>query len=186
MIVKAIQFAAAAHDGQLRKGSTTPYIFHPLSVARILAETGCRTEIVVAGILHDTVEDTPVTLTEIQENFGDEVAALVKSASESDKSLSWEERKRETLEHLATASQDELLLAIADKLDNIRSIRADLSRNGSALWTIFNRPQAQQRWYYLSLEAVFRQRMQSVAGIDLARQFSREVTAVFGSARAEG
>jgi len=66
MISQAIEFAAGAHRGQYRKGSKIPYNIHPLNVGKILIEHGCFDEVVIAGILHDTVEDTPVTLDNIR------------------------------------------------------------------------------------------------------------------------
>ena len=85
----AIIFAAKAHEGQRRKGTDIPYITHPFEVAQILMEAGCDETLIIAGLLHDTLEDTEVTAAEIEEQFGPEVLALVDSDSE-DKSLSWD------------------------------------------------------------------------------------------------
>ena len=100
MIFKAIEFAARAHSGQYRKGTKIPYIVHPLGVAKLLIEHGCPDHIVIAGILHDTTEDTPVTLEQIKDIFGLAVAALVEEASEPDKSDTWENRKKSTIQVL--------------------------------------------------------------------------------------
>ena len=89
----AIIFAAKAHEGQRRKGTDIPYITHPFEVAQILMEAGCDETLIIAGLLHDPLEDTEVTAAEIEEQFGPEVLALVDSDSE-DKSLSWEDRKK--------------------------------------------------------------------------------------------
>ncbi len=93
MIDKAIQFAAIAHEGQYRKGTNIPYIIHPVSVGFLLQSIGCDEEVIVAGLLHDTVEDTDTELDDIKREFGERVASLVFSASEPDKTLTWEERK---------------------------------------------------------------------------------------------
>jgi len=66
MIFEAIEFATKAHINHFRKGTKVPYIIHPLQVARILIESDCSDHVVIAGILHDTVEDTPVTLDDIE------------------------------------------------------------------------------------------------------------------------
>ena len=87
MIDLAIEVAAKAHQNQVRKGTDIPYITHPLAVGIILAKAGCSDEVIVAGILHDTLEDTPLTLDCIQETFGPRVASIVKGASEPDRSL---------------------------------------------------------------------------------------------------
>jgi hypothetical protein len=77
VLEKAICVAAEAHKGQKRKGSGIPYIFHPLGVGAILAENGCSMEVITAGILHDTVEDTDLTLSDIENMFGKEVATAI-------------------------------------------------------------------------------------------------------------
>lgn len=182
MIFDALEFATRAHRGQYRKGSRIPYIVHPLSVARILIELNCADEVVAAGLLHDTVEDTGVSLEEIHERFGGRVAALVRGASEPDKSEQWEKRKQHTLDSLnATEDVELLLLSCADKLDNIRALRADLIRVGEAAFTVFKRSREKQRWYYESLVRVFEARLGAEPGRGLACAFASEVRAVFGA-----
>lgn len=122
-IDKAIAFAVRAHSGQCRKGTRIPYIVHPLGVARILIQCGCPDHVVIAGILHDTVEDTPVTIEEIRREFGRDVAALVDAATEPDNNAAWENRKKRTIEMVQTLSDEAAILVLADKLDNIRAIR---------------------------------------------------------------
>ena len=98
MIHEAIIFAALAHEGQKRKGTDVPYIVHPFEVAQILTKAGASESVICAGLLHDTVEDTEVTLEEIRQKFGGEVAGMVSVMTE-DKSLSWEERKQKAVEN---------------------------------------------------------------------------------------
>jgi (p)ppGpp synthase/HD superfamily hydrolase len=148
-------------------------------VAKILIEYDCEEEIVIAGILHDTVEDTDVTLEEIRRSFGEEVARLVAAASEPDKSDTWENRKRHTIEYLKTAPMDVLLLSCADKLDNIRSIREDYERVGDSVWKRFRRAKDSQEWYYSSLADLFMSRAEGDPGATLFRQFFYEVQQVF-------
>ena len=179
MIFQAIEFAAKAHSGQFRKGTKIPYIVHPLGVAKILIEHDCPEEVVVAGILHDTVEDTPITIDNIRHSFGEKVASLVQCASEPDKSDTWENRKRHTIEYLKTAPKDVLLVSLADKLDNIRAIRADYERVGDSLWTRFNGPKESQTWYYRSLVDVFSERPIGEPVTSLVREFKFEVNRVF-------
>lgn len=101
MIHEAIYFAAKAHDGQKRKGTAMPYVVHPFEVAAILMEEGAAEEVVAAGLLHDTVEDTAVTAADIREKFGPRVEALVLACSE-EKDLPWEERKGRMLARVRT------------------------------------------------------------------------------------
>lgn len=151
IVEHAIQFATKAHDGQYRKGSDIPYITHPFAVAMLLRSEGCPDEVVAAGLLHDTVEDTNVTLEDIKINFGDTVAHIVEGCSEPNKSLSWEERKRHTIQYLKTADQSVRLVACADKFHNLRSIRDDLEHNGEEVWKKFKRGRRQQEWYYKNI-----------------------------------
>ncbi len=155
-LLGALEFAVKAHGAvrQARKGTPFPYVIHPMRVAEILSRYGCGEDLVVAGLLHDVVEDTPVTIDQVDDEFGSEVARLVAGASEPDKSLSWEERKQHTLEWLREAPEDVLLVSAADKLDNVRSIRDDVAERGEEAWEIFNRPREQQGWYYTSLAEI--------------------------------
>ena len=107
-------------------------------------------EVVAAGLLHDTLEDTDTTEQELL-NFGPYVLDLVRAASELDKSLPWEERKYRTIAELTEKSPDQLAVIVADKLHNIRSIQSDIEEVGEAVWSRFNRGKRSQSWYYMSL-----------------------------------
>ena len=179
LIFDAIEYAARAHREHYRKGTKIPYIIHPISVAKILIEYDCAEELIVAGILHDTVEDTDVTLENIRKSFGDKVASLVKAASEPDKSDTWENRKRHTIESLKTAPMEVLLLTCADKLDNIRSIKEDYERFGESVWKRFRRAKDSQNWYYSALADLFLSRAEGEPAVTLFRQFCYEVQQVF-------
>jgi (p)ppGpp synthase/HD superfamily hydrolase len=181
----AIELAARAHHGQVRKGTEIPYLVHPLAVAGILIRANCPEHLVIAGILHDTLEDTPLPLEEIQSQFGREVAELVVALSEPDKKAPWEERKANTLDHLEQkATPDVLLVSVADKLDNMRAIRDGLESAGDAFWLRFNRPREDQKWYYQRLAGVFERRISAGAGVALAHAFKLEVVRVFGESPA--
>jgi len=181
MIFRAIEFAAKAHRNHYRKGTRIPYIVHPLNVAKILIEYGCTEEVVAAGILHDTTEDTPVTPGEIRKEFGDKVAELVEAASEPDKSDTWEHRKSHTVEYLKTAPMDVLILSCADKLDNVKSIIKDVEKHGESVWDRFNRPKDDQEWYYRSLVEVFNSRAgENETASELFKRFALKVKILFG------
>ena len=179
MIFDAIEYAARAHREHYRKGTRIPYIAHLISVAKILIEYDCAEEIIVAGLLHDTVEDTSVTFEDIRKSFGETVASLVNAASEPDKSDTWENRKKHTIEYLKTAPMDVLLLSCADKLDNIRSIKDDYERFGESVWKHFRRAKDSQEWYYNALAEIFMNREEGEPGATLFRQFNYEVQQVF-------
>ena len=150
MVAEAVRFAIAAHDGQCRKGTQIPYITHPFEVALILAQMGADDDLIAAGLLHDTLEDAGVAEAELEDRFGARVLKLVQSDSE-DKSLPWEARKRATLDGLGRAEREEQMLALADKLANMRSIAADYAALGDALWQRFRRGYEQQKWYYTGI-----------------------------------
>ena len=145
-IHEAVCFAARAHKGQLRKGTDLDYITHPLEVLQILTAMGAEEEVLLAGILHDTLEDTAVTREELEQAFGKPVAALVAAHTE-DKRKSWKERKQNTIQTLRTAPRAAKLLSLADRIANLRSMVSDLSREGEQLWARFNAPREAQAWY---------------------------------------
>lgn len=151
LLEQAIHFATSHHAGQLRKGTTIPYILHPLETMDILRTMGADTNLLMAGVLHDTLEDTDATFTDIVEQFGTDVAALVNAHSE-DKSQTWEERKTAAIEHLRNASHRLKMLVMADKVANLRSMAADYRKVGEQLWQRFNAPKAKQAWYYSGIQ----------------------------------
>lgn len=145
-IQKAIEFAIKVHEidmKQKRKGKDVPYITHPFTVALILAKAGAKEEVIIAGILHDTVEDSndgnKITKEIISENFGEEVASLVMSVTENEKALSWEERKAEALGHIKNFSNDSVLVKSADIISNVSEIRYDYEKDGDKMFERFHK-----------------------------------------------
>jgi (p)ppGpp synthase/HD superfamily hydrolase len=144
-IQHAIRFAIKTHEvyqKQKRKGKDIPYITHPLTVGLILAAAGATEDIIIAGILHDTIEDSikekKVTKEMIVERFGEKVYELVLSVTEQDKSLSWEERKAEAIEHIKTFSNDSLLLKSADIISNVSETLSDYEKEGEVVFERFH------------------------------------------------
>jgi len=175
---RAFYFALKAHDMQVRKGTGQPYIDHPMNVATMLMDLGADREIVAAGFLHDVVEDTGLTMPELRKAFGPRVAKLVEEVSE-DKTKDWEERKQKTIDYLRTAPQEVLLLSLADKLDNLRSIAEDYDQSGEEIWTRFARPRDSQKWYYQNLSDVFTKRLTETELKKFVDEFALLVAAVF-------
>lgn len=175
-IEKAFQFALTKHVGQYRKGTDIPYITHPFAVSMILKHHQYSDDVVAAGLLHDTLEDTETTEEELRDLFGENVHGLVQAASEKDKTLSWEERKRHTINELALKSTDQLAVIIADKLHNLRSIQEDINTIGEAVWDRFNRGKRQQSWYYMSIVNALKPVMKEMR---LARILDAEVKRLF-------
>lgn len=157
MIEKATRFATKAHEGQLRKGTTRPYIVHPLEVAQIVSTITNDEEVIVAALLHDTVEDCEeVTVQIIREEFGPRVAAIVAQESE-DKSKSWMARKGYTIYSLINAKKEVQMVALGDKLSNMRDIDRDYPEEGEAFWNRFRMNNKQViAWYYKGVESSLR------------------------------
>ena len=148
LVNKAITFATKAHNGQFRKGTNIPYIYHPLEALSIVARITPDPELHAAAVLHDTIEDTNTTYDDINKKFGRRIADIINSESE-DKSKTWEERKSDTLEKLKNESTDVKIVALGDKLSNMRSIARDYLEIGDKLWERFNvKDKNKQGWYY--------------------------------------
>ncbi len=156
----ALVFAACKHEGQTRKGGDVPYITHPVAVALLVHEQGGNEDEVIGALLHDTVEDCggrPV-LDEIRTLFGETVAAIVDGMTDSyeqDKEH-WEVRKQRYLDALAQAGPSVRLVAVCDKLHNVRSILTDYEQVGAAIWKRFRGGKQGSLWYYRSLVEVLR------------------------------
>jgi (p)ppGpp synthase/HD superfamily hydrolase len=152
LLDSALIFAVRAHARQQRKATDIPYIVHPVGVMLVLMEFGeSDPELLAAALLHDTVEDTGVTLDELRACFGARVAEIVQGCSEPDKRDTWEARKRHTVAYLKTAPRAVQLVSAADKLHNLRSMAADHAEQGDALWGRFKRGRSDIAWYYRSV-----------------------------------
>lgn len=178
MFQEAVEFATKAHEGQVRKGTKKPYIVHPLEVAEIVADMTSDEEIRSAAVLHDTIEDcTGVTEEVLRSHFGERVAALVAGESE-DKSKTWEERKGTTIRRLKTESRDLQIIALADKLSNMRDIDRDYPVLGENLWMQFRMHSKQAiGWYYKGIKEALRDQFQDVPAF---QEYCRLVRKHFG------
>lgn len=162
MLDKAIIFAVNAHKGTERRGKGFPYIVHPLEAVEIVATMTPDQELLAAAALHDTVEDTDVTIEQIREEFGERIASLVQAEtvqtkqgeSEAD---SWRSRKQRAIDTLASASRDAKMVALGDKLSNMRAIWRDYTEIGDKLWDRFHAPGGKKdhEWHYRSLANCF-------------------------------
>lgn len=152
MINKAISFASLAHSNQKRKGSDTPYVLHPLEAGIIVSQIKYDEDLICAAILHDTVEDAKVGYEALKIIFNERITELVKAQSE-DKSKSWQERKLHTIDCLNSVEDEDIkIVAIGDKLSNMRAIHRDYIKLGEKLWERFNvKEKSKHGWYYMSL-----------------------------------
>jgi (p)ppGpp synthase/HD superfamily hydrolase len=155
--IAAFTYAHEAHLGQTRKGTTIPYLVHPLDVANVLSNISAPAHVVIAGLLHDVIEDGGKSLSEVKELFGEDIAALVDGATEPEKlrkrdgKTSWKQRKTHTIERIREASYELKLLSLADKLSNLRDMVNEYNETGDTFWSKFNAPKQEQAWYYRSM-----------------------------------
>lgn len=163
LLDRAIVFAVRAHAGTERRGKGFPYIVHPLEAVEIVATMTADQELLAAAALHDTVEDTDVTVEQLRAEFGDRIAALV--ASESDivvegasEEQSWHARKQAAIDRLARASHDAKMVALGDKLSNMRAIARDYATQGDQLWNLFHaKDPKDHEWHYRGLADALRE-----------------------------
>jgi myo-inositol-1(or 4)-monophosphatase len=180
---KAIIFAVHAHSGMKRKGTETPYILHPLEAAAIVGSMTRDEDIIAAAVLHDVIEDTDYSFDDLKANFGERIAGLVQSESEDKRedrppAETWKLRKRETIDALNKESDLPVkMLALGDKLSNIRAMYRDQQEIGDALWKRFNQPdKAEHGWYYRSIAAA----VSDLSGFPAWQEYDRLVREVFG------
>ena len=182
LVDKAIVFATNAHQGTERRGKGYPYILHPLEAMAIVATIDNDPDLLAAAVLHDTVEDTEVTLENLQREFGTHIAALV--ADETDvrtlpdgRELTWQERKKRDMDNLAAASREVKIVAMGDKLSNMRAISRDYRRKGDEVWQMFHvKDKATHAWRYKGLRDALRELSDTFA----FQEFDRLVKEVFG------
>lgn len=151
LIDYAIYFATKAHTGQRRKSDKeVEMIFHPFTVGMILQRAGASTECVIAGFLHDVVEDTKYSLEDIEKEFGMNISNIIDEVTE-DKSLPWKERKIKAIDKIKTASLEGKLVECADKINNLETLYNQYQEQGESIWDRFNRPKEEQKWYYTNM-----------------------------------
>lgn len=159
LLDRAIIFAVEAHHNTERRGKGFPYIVHPMEAVEIVASITPNQELLAAAALHDTIEDTNVTVEQIRAEFGDRIAMLVQNESDQfaedmNEADSWHDRKQAMIDRLANAPHDAKVVALGDKLSNMRAIWRDYQMKGDELWKIFHvTDKASHEWHYRGLAA---------------------------------
>ena len=161
LLDRAICFAVQAHHNTERRGKGFPYIVHPMEAVEIVATITADQELLAAAALHDTIEDTDVTVEQIREAFGERVAELVHAESDQlngelfngeNEEETWHARKQAAIDRLAKASHDAKIVALGDKLSNMRAIWRDYQTKGDDIWNIFHvKDKASHEWHYRGL-----------------------------------
>lgn len=156
---RAAVFAIRAHHNTERRGKGFPYIVHPMEAVEIVSTITADQELLAAAALHDTIEDTDVTVDQIRAEFGERIANLVHAESDQftegvSEEDSWHDRKQAAIDRLAAAPHDAKIVALGDKLSNMRAIWRDYQTKGDALWSIFHvKDKASHEWHYRGLAA---------------------------------
>lgn len=158
LLDRAIIFAVNAHAGTERRGKGFPYVVHTMEAMEIVATMTPDQELLAAAALHDTIEDTKITIDVLRKEFGNRVADLVEA--ESDKFVegiseedSWADRKQAAIDRIAAAPLDAKMVALGDKLSNMRAIYRDYCTVGDDIWKIFHAPggKPDHEWHYRGL-----------------------------------
>ena len=184
---RAMLYATHVHGGQVRKETTIPYIAHLLAVAATVLEYDGSEDMAIAALLHDAVEDQggEPRLSDIRNRFGDRVADIVRSCSDTvvnssagQKKEDWKTRKTRYIEHLKLVDQDTVVVSLSDKVHNARSILRDLRKPeiGTAVWKRFKPTKEETLWYYRDIAKSFQKRLKDQsAKMQLANELSEIV-----------
>lgn len=181
LLDRAIIFAVKAHADTERRGKGYPYIVHPMEAVEIVATMTADQELLAAAILHDTVEDTEVTVEQLRAEFGERIASLV--ADESDvmpegmtEEASWHQRKQAAIDRLSKASHDAKMVAMGDKLSNMRAIARDYAEIGDEIWNRFHtKDPKEHEWHYRGLADALRE----LKDTEAYREFESLINQVF-------
>jgi (p)ppGpp synthase/HD superfamily hydrolase len=164
-LAKAFRYAAKLHRKQVRNGTEIAYVSHLMAVAALVMEHGGDDDQVIAALLHDAPEDCGGRriLRRIRRKFGRRVAGIVRECSDSlkrnrRKKKPWCERKTLYLSHLREASAEALLVSLADKVHNLRSILRDFRDTGDSVWDRFKPARDDVLWYYADLGRAYESR----------------------------
>ncbi len=170
---RALEFAMRAHKGQVRKGSTVPYIVHPIETALIAMTLTRDQDIMIAALFHDIIEDTPYGAGDIEAAFGSRIARLVQSNSENKRkgqnaSDTWKIRKQEFIDSLDQKTKEEKMIALADKLSNMRATYQGSRKHKEDFWLRFNEKRKEMHhWYYRTVAEKLREFEDTEAWIEL-------------------
>ena len=182
LLDRAITFAAKAHQGMERKGKGFPYIIHPMEAVCIVATMTNDQELLAAAALHDVIEDTDTTADDLKKEFGERVAMLVEAESDDktggSKAETWHQRKQDTLDRLRNADLDIKIVALGDKLSNMRAIAHDYAVLGDELWNRFTvKDPAEHAWRYHALAEA----LNDLSDTDAYKEFHTLVNKTFGT-----
>ncbi len=155
LVEKALRIATKAHEGQVRKEGEVLYIVHPVMCALMLTQYGFTDEVVATALVHDVLEDTSVSEADLRRELGDRVTDAVTKLSEN-KSLVWEDRKKEYIENVRNADELVKAVSLADKIHNAQSLLHVAETRESNVWSAFNRGKEAKLWFENEMLAMFK------------------------------
>ncbi|MEK7505283.1 MAG: HD domain-containing protein [Patescibacteria group bacterium] len=168
-IEKAIKVASHQHRGQTRPGKfRLPYVSHLFSVAAILSEyVGDHEDVIIAGLLHDSLEDTPYSKESLEVDFGRKVLAIVEEVTEDKftpegRKRPWRIIKEEALVKTEKVSAEALMIKAADHTHNLENIIDDYTEYGPVIWKNFAAPLSEMLWYHRALLNILEERLDSL------------------------
>ena len=173
----AIYFATKAHMGQKRKTENIDMIFHPMTVGYMLKDNNMTQDCVIAGLLHDVIEDTKYTKEDVIKEFGINVYKIIEEVSEDKKIKDWKERKRLAIDKIKTASFEGKMVECADKIHNLETLYEIYLKQGETVWDSFNSTKDEQKWYYTKMyEAV----LEGIDTNDMIERYRTIINKLFG------
>lgn len=158
-VYKAIELATKKHANVTRKGKNVPYIVHPIQVLDILSNHKASNSLKIAGVLHDTVEDTGLNILKIYKEFGEVVASLVAYHTEN-KARCYYIRKRHTFKSILRGTEEDVMLIAADTLANLKDMARDYKEVGDDLFSRFNASKDTIAFVYSSKIDAFEERLE--------------------------
>lgn len=181
----AIAKASVLHFDQKRKGDGSPYIMHPFSVAFILSNYTDDEDVIIAGLLHDVLEDVSKDKygeEQMKQEFGERVYSIVKEVTEDmdpeggqKNRQTWLARKNKYIENLKNDSYEGLMVAAADKIHNLLSMTEIYKCQGDEIWCYFNAPDNKKLWFYEEVLKVLKERLDNPIVQELENTYNKAV-----------
>ena len=140
LVRDAFELLGETHEGQVQKVNGRPYVEHPVAVAADVGEAGFEPEMIAAALLHDIVEDSEVTVEQLRQRFGDRVAGLVETMTDTAEVQPYERRKALHRERVVQAGPEAAAIFAADKLNNVRALRSAYAEQGEGVAQRFVQP----------------------------------------------
>ena len=176
----ALVFARQKHKGQISINGTTPYINHCIEVARLINKCGYSENAVIAGLVHDTINKSDTTLEEIENVFGEGISNIVEPLVESsDPTLTWQQKKLQHILNITNASEEVVIVSVADNLQSASEIFQIWTRIGDSAFLTLNTNKENYKWFFRSLSEMYFIRglfFENQGILELSRKFTKVIS----------